>query len=362
LPVWSIASAPGGSSLIVPTVSDPRPLLNLLTGRLRALPLLVLYLTDGCNSRCIACDIWKSPRRNMDMTLAERLAEDFRALGGRQVLLSGGEAMQHPEWPRIADLFRAAGGRVNLLTNALALKKDAALVRDHIDSVTVSLDGGTRETYRAVRGVDAFQPVLDGIAAVAAGGLPVTTRTTVQRANFREMASIIDVAVRAGAHKVSFLAVDVRNPQAFGPRFVSGNPQVLGAQALNRDDLPEFAAVLDALETDHAADFAAGRIAESPAKLRRLHTYFAALNGLADFEPPACNAPHFSAVVEVDGAVRSCYFLPATGKLDGGELADALNTPEALAMRRDYRAGRRPECEACVCPLYRGPRALWRGL
>ncbi|MCC7208098.1 MAG: radical SAM protein [Anaerolineae bacterium] len=353
---------PGTPTSAPPPAKDARPLLNLLTGRLRALPLLVLYLTDGCNSRCIACDIWKNPRRNMDMALAERLAEDFRALGGRQVLLSGGEAMQHPDWPRIAGLFRAAGARVNLLTNGLALKKDAALVIDHVDSVTVSLDGSARETYQAVRGVDAFHVVLDGIAAVAAGGLPVTTRTTVQRANFREMARIVDVAVLAGAHTVSFLAVDVRNPQAFGPRFVSGDPLVLSAQALTRDDLPEFASVLDALEASHAAHFAAGRIAESPAKLRRLHTYFAALNGMADFEPPACNAPHFSAVVEVDGAVRSCYFLPATGSAGNGALADALNTPEARAMRRDYRAGRRPECEACVCPLYRGPRALWRGL
>src|SRR5258707_1078030 len=72
-----------------------RPLLNLApaltSDRLRALPLVVLYITDGCNSRCATCDIWKLPRRNMAMSLVERLAEEFHELGVRQVVLSGRE-------------------------------------------------------------------------------------------------------------------------------------------------------------------------------------------------------------------------------------------------------------------------------
>src|SRR5450631_2706256 len=175
-------------------LTNIRPLLNLAptltSDRVRALPLVVLYITDGCNSRCATCDIWKLPRRNMALSLVERLAEEFQQLGVRQVVLSGGEAMQHPEWPRIAQLFHAAGARVQLLTNALALKKQAQLVIENIDRVTVSLDGGTAETYAAIRGVDAFDPILEGIRLVSAGGIPVSTRTTVQHANFREMPRI----------------------------------------------------------------------------------------------------------------------------------------------------------------------------
>src|SRR5258708_19245392 len=104
---------------------DIRPLLNrapaLTSDRLRALPLVVLYITDGCNSRCATCDIWKLPRRNMAISLVERLAAEFHELGVRQVVLSGGEAMQHPEWPRLAELFHAAGAKALPLTNALPL-------------------------------------------------------------------------------------------------------------------------------------------------------------------------------------------------------------------------------------------------
>lgn len=346
-----------------------RPLLNLVSDRLRALPLVVLYITDGCNSRCVTCDIWQLPRRNMDMGLVEELAAAFPTLGVRQVVLSGGEAMQHPRWPEIAQKFRAAGATVMLLTNGLLLKRQSAQVIDSVDALTVSLDGGTAETYHAIRGVDALGVILEGIVEIARAGVPITTRTTVQRRNFREMPLIVDVAKGAGVGHVSFLGVDVSNAEAFGPRFQQDAAIPMHASlasppspALSTDDLPAFAAVLADLERTHAADFASGLIAESPAKLRRLHTYFAALNGLAAFSAPRCNAPHLSSVIEVDGGMRPCFFLPTVGRIathaDG--LGGVINNAEAIDMRRQYRSGERPECERCVCPLYRGPRALLR--
>ena len=122
--------------------------------------------------------------------------------------------------------------------------------------------------------------------------------------------------------------------------------------------------MLDSLEQTHAAHFADGRIAESQARLRRLYDYFAEPYGAARFEAPRCNAPHISTVVNVDGGLQPCYFLPTWGRLDGqaGELERALNDPQALELRAAYRTGRRAECARCVCPLYRGPRALLKGL
>ena len=121
-------------------------LLNLVGDRLYSLPLIVLYITDGCNSRCVTCDIWRNPRRNMDMRLVEKIVTEAADLGVRHVLLSGGEAMQHPEWDTIAQLFRERGIYTMLLTNGLFLRKQAQQVVPSVDEVIVSLDGGTTAT------------------------------------------------------------------------------------------------------------------------------------------------------------------------------------------------------------------------
>ncbi len=330
--------------------------------RLLALPLVVVYLTDGCNSRCVTCDIWKNPRRNMRMELVEEIAASFRSLQVRWVLLSGGEAMQHPHWPEIARRFRAEGVHVMLLTNGLLLKKQIADVLASVDEVIVSLDGGTAKTYHQIRGVDGFELVMEGIRLVREGGLPVTTRTTVQQANFREIPQIIEVGLAADVNTISFLTVDVSNPIAFGLRFETDptlnlmNPHQPPADALTPDNIRELGEILDEVESKYAAVW--GRIAESPQKLRNMLTYFQAVLGESGFDPPRCNAPHISTVIQVDGTLQPCYFLPAYDKLNGQTLDEAINAPTALALRKAYRTGQRAECERCVCPLYKGARSL----
>lgn len=353
----------------------PKHLLNLMSDHLSTLPLVVLYLTDGCNSRCVTCDIWRNPRRNIRMELVEEIASTFQELQVRWVLLSGGEAMQHPQWPQIARRFRDEGTYVMLLTNGLLLRKQADEVVASVDEVIVSLDGGTAETYNAIRGVDAFDLIIDGIRAVRGAGLPVATRTTLQRANYHELPRIIEVTKAAGVNRISFLTVDISNQYAFGPRFASdpalplvasmgpGAPPEHGpaATALTSDDVVEFSRVVDDVAQRFADDFASGLIAESPEKLRRMADYFQAINGATQFPRPRCNSPHISTVIEVDGTLRPCYFLPTYGKLTkDAPLSDVMNTPAAQALRHAYRTGQRPECERCVCPLYKGPRALLR--
>lgn len=352
-------------------------LLNLVGDKLHTLPLVILYLTDGCNSRCITCDIWRNPRRNMHMDLVETIVEECSALRVRWVLLSGGEAMQHPHWPEIARRFHESGIYVMLLTNGLLLRKQADALRGSVDEVIVSLDGGTQDTYKAIRGVDAFDVVLDGMRAARDVGLPVITRTTVQHANFREIPRIIDVAQAAGATRVSFLAADVSNAVAFGPRFENdGSLQFISNNVyanpviLTEGEIADLSLLLDDVAEHYKAAFESGLMAESPAKLRRiLVDYFRVMAGLDSIENsvrPRCNAPHLSTVIEVDGTLRPCYFLPQYGTLESNgagrkvTLKSALNSDLAVSLRRAYRAGERKECERCVCPLHKGPKAVLR--
>jgi MoaA/NifB/PqqE/SkfB family radical SAM enzyme len=332
-----------------------RHLPNLWRTRLDSLPLLVLYLTDGCNSRCQTCDIWRSPRRNMSPAVLEAVTSHIEALSLRWVLLSGGEALQHPHWGAIARTFKARGVFTMMLTNGLLVKKYAAELAESVDELIVSLDAASPALYAQIRGVDALPLLLEGLDAVRALGLTVATRTTLQAANYASLPDLIALGLAHDVNRLSFLTLDVSNPFAFGARTLSTQA---GDGRLNAAQIAHYEALVDEVAARYAREFAAGRIAESSAKLRGYAAYFRALIGEGSAPTPRCNAPQTTVVVEVDGSLRPCYFLPAWGKLDGRPLGSVLNEAGALALRRAVRRGERRECAGCVCPLYKGMRQL----
>ncbi len=322
------------------------------TPPLRHLPLVTLYLTDRCNSRCTTCDYWRHGRTDISLESVRRLLPGLREAGTRIVLISGGEPLLHPDWESIAGLLRSQGMRVWLLTAGLALAKHARKVAGVFDDVTVSLDGTHAATYAAIRGLEAFDKVCEGIRAAADAGVPVRLRTTVQRANFEELPDFVPLAHRLQARQISFLAVDVANPHAFARQEAFSSDL-----ALRPGDLPVLDRLLRDLERRHSEDFRAGFIAESPAKLRRLLQYFTAVCGQGPFPPVRCNAPEFSAVIGVNGQLQPCFFIPgpAAARTQGLDLLEKVNSPELLDLRDSIRLGKRRECVTCVCSLWREP-------
>jgi MoaA/NifB/PqqE/SkfB family radical SAM enzyme len=220
-------------------------------------------------------------------------------------------------------------------------------------SITVSLDGTCAATYAAIRGLDAFDKVCEGIRAAVSARVPVGLRVTLQHANYRELPRFVTLARELGVAQVSFLAVDVSNPHAFAREEAFSHEL-----ALREEDVAGLGDLIDTLERDHAEDFRTRFIAESPAKLRRIRDYFAALRGKGAFPPVRCNAPEFSAVVGVDGRAAPCFFIPApAGIAPGTSLRAALESEPMIELRRAIRAGERRECERCVCSMWREPGA-----
>lgn len=321
------------------------------------LPLVTLYATDRCNSRCVTCDYWRHSGSDLSLDAVTRLLPDLSDLGTQVVLLSGGEPLLNPEWPLIAELLRSRGLQVWLLTSGLSLAKHAKRVAELFDSITVSLDGTNPATYAAIRGLDAFDKVCEGIRASAANGLAPGLRVTVQRANYRELPAFVEVAKELGARQVSFLAVDVANPHAFARTSAASNELALGP-----DDLPHLQDCLTAMESAYTDDFRSGFIAESPRKLRRILQYFAAVHGLGSFPAVRCNAPEFSTVVNATGQVQPCFFISGPSNLSSNHgLARALDDGAMRELRSAIAAGERRECKTCVCSMWRDPQALSHG-
>jgi MoaA/NifB/PqqE/SkfB family radical SAM enzyme len=332
------------------TLPPPLPRVDPIT----RLPILILFPHSRCNCRCVMCDIWRATTSSelSAADVAGWLAE-WRRLGVRRVLLSGGEALLHSHLWELCDHLRAAGIGITILSTGLLLRRHAAELARRCDDVVVSLDG-PRELHNQIRGIPrAYEKLAEGVAAVRAidPNVMVSGRCTVQRANYRALRATVTAAHELGLERVSFLAADVSS-EAFN-RPGGWDAERAGGVALEPADLPLLDAELAALEREYAADFATGYIAESPLKLRRrLSQYYAALLGQGEFFPNACNAPWVSSVIESDGTVRPCFFQPPLGNIyQAGSLEAILNAPEAIAWRRGLDPQRDAICRKCVCTL-----------
>src|SRR5258706_13667352 len=114
--VWPQAFGPEGYLLSAQILAiDPAS-----SSQLNRLPLVTLYLTERCNSRCVTCDYWRHGRADMNLDAVKRLLPSLGRLGTQVALLSGGEPLLNPEWPSIARALRDAGLKVWLLTSGLA--------------------------------------------------------------------------------------------------------------------------------------------------------------------------------------------------------------------------------------------------
>jgi Fe-coproporphyrin III synthase len=321
---------------------------------LRRLPLVTLYLTERCNSRCVTCDYWRHGRIDLNLDSVARLLPALRQLETQLVLISGGEPLLNPQWRAIAELLRHSGLSLWLLTSGLSLAKHAGAAATVFQAITVSLDGTNPATYAKIRGLDAFDKVCEGIGAAVAAGARVSVRVTLQRANFRELPQFVDLARTVGAHQVSFLAVDVGNPHAF-----ARTDDFARDLALTAEDLPVMEQLICRMEEEHAEAFQSRFIAESPGKLRKIVRYFAAVLGQGAFPEVRCNAPEFSAVIGADGGVQPCFFIPGPpGQRLTQPLDSVLNGAAMSFLREDIRERRRPECARCVCSMWRDPDTL----
>lgn len=344
----------------MPSLHDiARRQLTLTSHRIHTLPVVVLMPHSRCNCRCVMCDIWKANRNGQEIApeMLARHLEAFRRFNVRWVVLSGGEALMHSNLWALCELLKSLPARITLLSTGLLLTRHAAEIVRWCDEVIVSLDG-SREVHDEIRNVPrAFDRLAEGVAALKAlrPGFRVAARCVVQRRNYFDLPNIIAAAHAVGLDGISFLPVDV-STEAFNRPAPWGDERIAEV-ALSPNEVADLERILEETIARHAADFAAGFIAESPEKLRRLPRYFGALNGDGDFPETTCNAPWVSTVVEADGTVRPCFFHPPLGNIHAQPLAAILNSDAAVAFRRRLDVRTDPICRKCVCTLHLGPRA-----
>jgi MoaA/NifB/PqqE/SkfB family radical SAM enzyme len=331
-------------------------LLTQYTHKIYDLPILVLMPHSRCNCRCVMCDIWKanSNKKEISDELLGKHISAFKKLGVKHVALSGGEALMHSNLWKLCDQLKSIGIKISLLSTGITLKANAPKIVQYMNDVIVSLDGSP-EIHNQIRNIpSAFEKLSEGVQAIKEidPGFQVTGRCVLQKLNYNHFTDIIATAKSLDLDHISFLAADVSS-EAFNRLEVWEENRVVQV-GLNEKEVREFEKIIKDSIHQFTDLYHSRFIAESPAKMMDIVTYYKALLGMHDFPVKKCNAPWVSAVIETDGSVKPCFFHPSYGNITEKSFAEIINSPAAINFRKNLDMSNDRVCERCVCSLHLG--------
>jgi MoaA/NifB/PqqE/SkfB family radical SAM enzyme len=305
------------------------------------------------------CDIWKGNNnvKQLEEKDIEQLLESLQNLNTKLVVMSGGEALMHPNFFKLCEIIKARNIKITLLSTGLLLKKHATEIISNTDEVIVSLDG-SKEVHDKIRNIhSAYDKLKEGVQELKRlrRNFRVTARCVIQKENYEDFPNIVDAAKEIGLDQISFLTADVSTDAFNRPDL--WDDQKVGEVKLSRDELIKFKDIIESLITTHSNDFRTNFIAESPDKIRRFYHYYAAYYGESKFPEMKCNAPWVSAVIEADGSVRPCFFHQVMGDIRANSLVEIINSEKSISFRKNLDIQNNEICEKCVCYLNLSPFA-----
>ncbi len=169
-------------------------------------PRLVAWeITRNCNLSCVHCRAaaTRGPYTGeLDTDAGKRLLDQIAETGRPIVILTGGEPLLRPDIFEIARYGTDLGLRMVMAPNGTLVTPEAAgrMMASGIQRISISLDGSTRETHDAFRGVEgAFDGAIRGISAARDAGLAFQVNTTITKANLDEIPRIQELAAEMGA-------------------------------------------------------------------------------------------------------------------------------------------------------------------
>ena len=174
--------------------------------------ILTLSMTGVCNLFCTHCWVDAGQERSLPVVpqpTIRRLLEEFAALGGEGVRLTGGEPLSHPGWRESLQLVRDLGlARLVLQTNGTLLDEAAVATLAALDfsglQVQISLDGARARSHDRVRGEGTFAAAMQGVRRLVAAGLGgrIIFAFTEMRHNLEEFPLLLELAESLGVGAV----------------------------------------------------------------------------------------------------------------------------------------------------------------
>ena len=126
--------------------------------------------TNYCNLRCSMCPReLNRPLGYMDVALFEKIIDES-VLSGRRLIITlnkDGEPLLHPELPKMIKYAKEgkAAYKINFYTNGILLTetKSLELMKSGLDTIHISIDAFTKETYKKIKNSQMLEVVEENV-------------------------------------------------------------------------------------------------------------------------------------------------------------------------------------------------------
>lgn len=131
--------------------------------------IIKIDICNTCNYACIFCPQSKQTNKKgfIDDRLCKKIIADAYEAGAREICLSStGEPLLNPRLEEYISFAKEAGYTyIFFNTNGYLLNREraAGILNAGADSVKISLNAGTRETYQLVHGIDGYETVVKNL-------------------------------------------------------------------------------------------------------------------------------------------------------------------------------------------------------
>lgn len=182
-----------------------------------------LDMTGRCQLRCVMCH-FAHPEFNenpwtMGRELLEKVCNDIFPIAHDVVLSSSAEPLLAPELPRALELCREHDvPSFHFSTNAINLTRGIIekTIEVQMPLLTISIDGGTKETFESIRTPMKWKKMMarfDSVNAIKkehGSEYPILTATTVlMRRTIREMPGLVRIMADKGVQRMNFVHLGV---------------------------------------------------------------------------------------------------------------------------------------------------------
>lgn len=182
--------------------------------------------TNICNQRCYYCGYADdyifdgrevSRRESIPWEILKRTLYEMREMGVKAVTYSGGgDPLCYSHIGEALELTERLGLDYSMITNGQALDGKAAKILGRSKWVRISLDSASPDTYQEIRGVDAFERVINNIEQFAkqkAADCVLGINCVITQNNANEVYQLYEMGKSLGVNNIKLSPVLIKKEE-----------------------------------------------------------------------------------------------------------------------------------------------------